>query len=167
MNELLSRLLELLTVEMITNNDYVASIHIMDDITTESLLRINHLPAIIIMSMGEDHTQGPFSNSARETFSLNLVLICRSSNTYAYEVDPLTGTTTNRNIYALTDILKGILYENKKLVSSTFEMTPKFQCIDVRGASQNGTTVRTVMLEYTRLEKYTGMQNEQTPPYIL
>lgn len=164
MRELLARLLALFTTEMIDNNDYLQSIHILDDFSMEVILNTEHLPALVISPVGERHEQGPFANTSREYYSIRLRIVARSSETYAYMVDPLSGTTTNKTVFELTDIIRDILYENKRLVSSTFEMTPQFNVTDLAviwGGSSGQYSARDINIEYTNLELYTGMANTQ------
>lgn len=114
--------------------------------------------------MTERHEPGPFENTSREIFAIRLRIIARSADTYAYQVDPISGTVTNKTIHWLSEQVRKVLFANKRLVDSTFEMRPTFTITDlnVLWSNQSGQySARDINIEYTQLEGYTGMQNNQ------
>jgi len=165
MYELLAQLLLLFTTELVqTSPYYFCSVHILKNFAAAFELRNDHLPALVINPMGDRHEQGPFSNTAREVYQIKLRIVARSVDSYAYQVEALTGTPTNFNVHILSEQIRKVLYDNKKLTNDTFEMKPLFTArdVEVMYTEESGAfSIRDIDLEYTRLEGYTGMQNDQ------
>jgi hypothetical protein len=165
MNELIAELLVLFNTELVGTDYYFRSVHILDNFAMETLLRVQHFPALVITPINERHEQGPFADTAREIFAIRLRIAARSKDTYAYQVDAIEGTKHNRDVFTLSDKIRDVLYQNKRLVTNTFELRPKFNCtiLNVLWTEQSGQfSARDIQIEYTRLELYTGMQNDQS-----
>lgn len=165
MNTLLADLLKLLYDNMVVIDKTITSIHILDTFSMETLLKVQHLPAIVISATTERHEQGPFTNTAREIYVLRLRLIARSVDVNAYQVVPVAGVSSVTNIFSLSNRVRDILYQNKRLNAGVFEMRPRFDCVDlnVLWSEKSGQySARDIYIEYTKLELYDGMQNEQS-----
>ena len=95
-------------------------------------------------------------------------LLIQTQSNYAYKVNGTPGTTTNMTILDTTDIIRKVLYQNKRITSETFTMLPEFTAERVRESPTERLKARRLRVSYTRLELYTGMQNDQpslTPPF--
>lgn len=173
MSLLLAELLSLLSTELIdtpiSGRYALRTIHLLNSAQMDQV-RAHHYPCLIIMAASETHDPGQFANTARQKYRIDMIVCAESCSLTAYKVDQISGTADNMTIYNITDKIREILYQNKKLVSSTFEMEPEYSASPVRVSGSGKYDYRQVTISYTRLEYYTGMQNDQshlTPAYQL
>ena len=145
------------------------TVHIWDTFAMETLLKIQHLPTLVITPTKDWHVQGPFAETARESYAIRLRIVANSIDVHAY----VTGNMV-ANVHQLSSDIRDILYQNKKLTNTVFELNPKFEAVDINVLYQSKLdghfSARDIFIEYTKLELYTGMQNEQNslelPPYV-
>lgn len=164
MTELLAQLYLFLFEELIKTEKIINSIHLLDDYGMGDKLKANHMPALVITPMNEQHETGPAADTAREIFGIRLRIIGKSVSEQAYQIKPLENTATVVDVNTISDKIKTVLYGNKRLTQDIFEMRPKFTCrfLSTLFNGQSGHfTAKDIFIEYTRLELYTGMQNDQ------
>ena len=165
MNNLLTEIAALLYTDLVTTKGYLTTVMVMDDFTAEVSLKAQHLPTLIVMPVSETHEPGPFGDTARQRLRITLRVVARSADPLAYQTNAVSGTPENTNVFNMTKEVRRVLYDNKKLTSNTFEMTPEFTVTDLKvlwNRQSGHFSARDISLEYTQLEYYTGMQNEQS-----
>lgn len=137
---------------------YIVAVLILDAISKETIMKAQHYPSIVITPKTEDHPPGPFALTARQVYRITLMILARSVNIEAYQVPSNSGTPENPTIYAISRKIREILFANKHLIDSVFEMRSMFV---VNQIQVGNVSAQNITIEYAELERYTGMQNSQ------
>ena len=163
-DQLLAELRDYIEPEFVDNKHWLHSVHVLDSVSVKSLLLNNHLPTILISSVREGDANPDFAMTRKRIYTLKLELVARSQESNAYMVQPVSGTSYNLNIYALSEELREWLYKKKKLVTGIFSMEKDFECSDLNTLSTaNGHfTNRNIFVNYTKMETYFGTENSQS-----
>jgi hypothetical protein len=171
MGQLLAELMLVLKAYLVDDVKAVSTVQVIYEVVGQNRLEMHHLPAIIVFPERYEHPQGPFTITAKGRYTIKVMGITQSTDPAAYQILPTAGETpTVRTIHDIADLTQTRLYQQKKLTgTSTFEMEPVY---DISyGMWQGLYPMFSLNLVYTKLETYSGMQNDQAsldlpPPQI-
>ena len=161
---LLKELQSYLYGKLVTDDQVLTSVQFMDVFDIAQLLKSIELPACVITPVGESHVSGPFANTARQMYTLRLVLIAQDWMSGAYSVVPVSGTPTNVDFSIVQEKIRLYLDGQKRLLTDTFEFGRRFDVtyFNTLNTPDNGNlTRRDIAIEYFDLELDTGKANDQ------
>jgi len=161
MDNLLVAIHSLLKAKFVTADASIRAVYILDESASEAVQKSNNLPAMVVLPIEERHEPGPMMSTARQIYQIGIHIVAQS-------VDPETYLTkqTIKNVPILVKEVRDLLYQNKKITADTFELRPQFTVrynhLLYRDILNGHSTSCDIIVEYTELEAYTGMQNEQS-----
>lgn len=159
MDTLLAQLLTLLWNNLVSSTPkYFRLIDMIDAFYETRSISTTDLPALIIRPAGDRPEQGPFIDVNRIVYAVEMLIIARSIDWQKWQSE--SGLP---NVHEMTRKIREVLFANKKLTSDTFEMRDLFEVQDLTWDRPMGgkTASRQIRIEYTKLELYTGMVNNQ------
>lgn len=162
MDDILLALRTILAQAMIDDESWVAQVEIFDPKSAQTKVELTALPAICIVPSSERPQEGPFVSTQTIFYQINLLVVVYSAKLLAYRIVAIEGTPTNENVYAISKQIRKVLYQNKRLfvdgIENAFEMRQKFDGVESQDKLYSQ---RRISIEYTHLERYEGMVNDQ------
>lgn len=158
MDKYLSELQNLFYVNLVKASEkYIKSVFVVNSYEEGKKIGSHHLPCLGIRPAGDSIEQGPFGNTNRIVYKIELLLLM-----YSVEYSETQTGTTAENIHAISLKIRELLFANKQLTPNTLEMRDLMPWTDFIW-TEGGANIsaRNVELQYTELEYYTGMVNNQ------
>ena len=164
MDNVIGALIELLTPLANKAPWNLKGIYSMSDFESETNLKTTQFPCLVIAERGENTVSGPFGNTQTTSFRVTVRVVARSINPKKYRESENAG-----NVFAITSEVRRLLATDKRLstisdgftyslgiISETTDRDFLFQ------TTFGHANVRDIMVTYSRLEDWTGPQNNQT-----
>lgn len=159
-SELLKELSQYLYDNLVQGDiKYFNDVIILDNNTFDRI-KVHQYPLLVVNYIGQNQRQGRFVNTNTIVKTIKIQIISFTIDPEAY----LVGDPGYTPITDLTEIIRLLLYQNKKLTSDTFAITDRFDINQIPfpfGEESGGLAAMDIFVDYEFLEEFTGGQNNQ------